>query len=83
QGEDNVVADALSRIQREGELLNILTAIPSNEFMEAISAMWTIDPMLSGIVKDLQDGSLVTSKYSWQNDQLKRKWRWWLDQMSS
>ncbi|GJX69778.1 retrotransposable element Tf2 [Tanacetum coccineum] len=76
QGKDNVVADALSRIQREGELLSILTALPSNEFMEAISAMWTTDPVLSGIVKDMQDGSLVTSKYTWQNDQLKRKKRW-------
>ncbi|GJR97540.1 putative mitochondrial protein [Tanacetum coccineum] len=76
QGKDNVVADALSRIQREGKLLTILTALPSNEFMEAISAMWTTDPVLSGIVKDLQDSSLVTSKYTWQNDQLKRKGRW-------
>nr|GEZ82824.1 hypothetical protein [Tanacetum cinerariifolium] len=62
--------------QREGELLTILTALPSNEFIEAISTMLTTDRVLSGIVKDLQDGSLVTSKYSWQNDQLKRKGRW-------
>nr|GEX35812.1 hypothetical protein [Tanacetum cinerariifolium] len=54
-------SDALSRIQKNGELFTILTALPSNEFMEAISAMWTTDPVLSGNVKNLQDGSLVTS----------------------
>nr|GEV56060.1 retrovirus-related Pol polyprotein from transposon TNT 1-94 [Tanacetum cinerariifolium] len=76
QGKENLVADALLRIQKNGELVTILTALPSNEFMEAISAMWTTDPVLSGIVKNLQDGSFVTSKYFWQNDQLKRKRRW-------
>ncbi|GJU67757.1 putative mitochondrial protein [Tanacetum coccineum] len=70
---DNVVADALSRIQRQGELLTILISLPPNEFMDAINAMWTNDPMLSGIIKDLQAGFLVTSKYTWQDEQLKRK----------
>ncbi|GJS31027.1 transposon ty3-I gag-pol polyprotein [Tanacetum coccineum] len=76
QGKDNVVADALSRIQRQGELFTILTALPSNELMDAITSMWSTDPVLSGIIKNLQDGSLVTSKYTWQGDHLKRKGKW-------
>ncbi|GJV18816.1 hypothetical protein Tco_1367836 [Tanacetum coccineum] len=76
QGKDNVVADALSRIQRQGEFLTILTALTSNEFMDTITSMWTTNPVLSDIIKNLQDGSLVTSKYTWQGDQLKRKGKW-------
>ncbi|GJT77243.1 putative mitochondrial protein [Tanacetum coccineum] len=61
---------------KQGKLLSILTALPSNEFMNAITTMWTTDPVLSGIIKSLQDGSLVTTKYTWQGDQLNRKGKW-------
>ncbi|GJX73774.1 suppressor of mec-8 and unc-52 protein homolog 1 [Tanacetum coccineum] len=44
---------------KQGKLLSILTALPSNEFMNAITTMWTTDPVLSGIIKSLQDGSLL------------------------
>ncbi|GJR92304.1 hypothetical protein Tco_0264478 [Tanacetum coccineum] len=73
---ENILADALSRIQRQGKLLSILTALPSNEFMNAITTMWTTDHVLSGIIKSLQDGSLVTTKYTWQGDQLNIKGKW-------
>ncbi|GKE22302.1 retrotransposon-related protein [Tanacetum coccineum] len=44
--------------------------------MDTINSMWSTDPVLSGIIKDLQDGSLVNSKYTWQDEQLKRKGKW-------
>ncbi|GJU69255.1 putative mitochondrial protein [Tanacetum coccineum] len=50
----------------QGELLTILTALPSNEFLDAITFMWTIDPVLNDIIENLQAGSLVTSMYTWQ-----------------
>ncbi|GKB66906.1 putative mitochondrial protein [Tanacetum coccineum] len=51
--------DALSRIQRQGELLSILTALPSNEVQNAITTNWTTDPVLKwGIINSLQDGFL-------------------------
>nr|GEV08418.1 hypothetical protein [Tanacetum cinerariifolium] len=76
QGEENVVADSFSRIQRQGELFTILTALPSIEFMDAITLLWTTDPMLSDIIKGLEDGSMTISKYTWPGDQLKRKGKW-------
>ncbi|GJY88666.1 retrotransposable element Tf2 [Tanacetum coccineum] len=76
QRKENIVVDALSRIQRQGELLSILTALPSNEFIDANTIMWTTDLVLNGIIKSLQDESLVTTKYTWQGDQLKRKGKW-------
>lgn len=34
---DNVVADALSRIQNQGQLFALLFAVTSNEFMDAVT----------------------------------------------
>ncbi|GJX31289.1 retrovirus-related pol polyprotein from transposon 17.6 [Tanacetum coccineum] len=52
QGKEHVVADALSRILRQGgELFTILIALPSNEFIDAITSLWTNDPVLSDIIK--------------------------------
>ncbi|GJY60640.1 retrotransposable element Tf2 [Tanacetum coccineum] len=76
QDKENVMADALLRIQRQSELFTILTALPFNEFMNAITSIWTTHPVLSDIIKNLQAGSLVTSKYTWQGEQLKRKGKW-------
>ncbi|GJX33952.1 putative mitochondrial protein [Tanacetum coccineum] len=39
QGKDNVVADALSRIQSLGELFSLLFASNSNEFMNAVTKL--------------------------------------------
>ncbi|GJV75382.1 retrotransposon-related protein [Tanacetum coccineum] len=68
--------DHFSLNPKGGELLTIITALPSNEFIDTINSMWSTDPVLSGIIKDLQDGSLVNSKYTWQDEQLKRKGKW-------
>ncbi|GJZ04980.1 retrovirus-related pol polyprotein from transposon TNT 1-94 [Tanacetum coccineum] len=56
KGKENVVVDAFSRIERQGELCELLSAVTSNEFMDAVTLLWTIDPVLSHIVQTLKDG---------------------------
>ena len=73
KGKDNVVADALSRVQLQSELFALLSAVTSNEFMDAVTLLWTTDPMLSKLVKELQGGTSVNSKYTWNDQQLRRK----------
>nr|GEU73192.1 putative mitochondrial protein [Tanacetum cinerariifolium] len=43
----------------EGKLFTILTALPSNEFMEAIYFMWTTDPVLSDSLPMSQGKSTI------------------------
>ncbi|GJX59479.1 retrotransposon-related protein [Tanacetum coccineum] len=73
QGKDNVVVDALSRVQRKRELFALLSASTSNEFMDSVTALWTTDHMLKAIVEKLRLGPVENSKYTWHDQQLRRK----------
>nr|GEY08025.1 reverse transcriptase [Tanacetum cinerariifolium] len=50
--------------------------VTSNEFMDVATLLWSTDPQLNHIVKTLQDGTAVNSKYTWHNQQLRRKGKW-------
>ncbi|GKE68138.1 putative mitochondrial protein [Tanacetum coccineum] len=76
KGKENMVVDAFSRIERQGELCELLSAVTSNEFMDAVTLLWTIDPVLSHIVQTLKDVIAIYSKYSWHDQQLRRKRKW-------
>ena len=76
KGSENVAADALSRIERQGQLFSILTGGASNELMDAVVATWTTDTTLKAVIEGLQAGTLSDSKYEWKNDQLRRKDKW-------
>ncbi|GJV02666.1 putative mitochondrial protein [Tanacetum coccineum] len=76
QGKDNVVVDALSRTQSQGELFALLSASTSNEFMNAVTKLWTTDPMLKTIVEKLQNRPVENFKYTWHDQQLRRKGKW-------
>ncbi|GJW42420.1 retrotransposon-related protein [Tanacetum coccineum] len=52
KGADNVAADALSRIGRQGVLFNMLAGT-SNELMDAVIATWTSDSSLQAVIKGL------------------------------
>nr|GEX27543.1 reverse transcriptase [Tanacetum cinerariifolium] len=75
KGADNAAADALSRIERQGVLFSLLAGT-SNEIIDAVVATWSSDSSLQDIIKGLQDKTLINSKYSWQNNQLRRKDKW-------
>ncbi|GKD59970.1 reverse transcriptase [Tanacetum coccineum] len=46
KGKDNVVVDALSRVERPGELFSLLTFGVSNELMDGVISTWTSDESL-------------------------------------
>ncbi|GJX76508.1 reverse transcriptase [Tanacetum coccineum] len=75
KGVDNAVADVLYIIERQGVLFSLLAGT-SNEIMDDVVATWSSDSSLQAIIKGLQDKTLIDSKYSWQNDQLRRKDKW-------
>ncbi|GKC88258.1 putative mitochondrial protein [Tanacetum coccineum] len=75
KGVDNAAADVLYRIERQGVLFSLLAGT-SNEIMDVVVATWSSDSSLQAIIKGLQDKTLIDSKYSWQNDQLRRKDKW-------
>ncbi|GJR29652.1 reverse transcriptase [Tanacetum coccineum] len=76
KGKDNVVADALSRIERQAELFSLLSGGLSNELMDAVLTTWSSDDSLHKTVEGLKSGTLTNSKYEWLNDQLFRKGKW-------
>ncbi|GJU46256.1 gypsy/ty3 retroelement polyprotein [Tanacetum coccineum] len=73
KGKDNVVADALSRIQQPGQLFQILLTIDSNELVEAVKATWSSDPTFKFVILSLQQGHSKNSRYTWSANELRRK----------
>ncbi|GJT05971.1 retrotransposon-related protein [Tanacetum coccineum] len=75
KGVDNAAADALSRIERQGELFSLLAGT-SNELLDAVIATWSTDPVLKTIVDGLKNNIGQPGKYVWHNNQLRRKDKW-------
>nr|GEV78969.1 putative alpha/beta hydrolase fold protein [Tanacetum cinerariifolium] len=76
KGKENVVADALSSVQRQGELFSLLSEVITNEFMDVVTKLWTTDPVPSKVIQGLEGGTAGNSKYTWHNQQLRRKGKW-------
>ncbi|GJZ05333.1 retrotransposon-related protein [Tanacetum coccineum] len=76
KGKENVVVDAFSRVQRQSEVFTLLFKVTTNEFMDAVTQLWTTDPFFSNVIQGLQDETASNSKYIWNNQQLKRKGKW-------
>ncbi|GJY29037.1 retrotransposable element Tf2 [Tanacetum coccineum] len=72
QGKDNVVADALSRKEGEGECLHISIIIVSTALYDQVKQTWTTDNQLKAICDQLKEGQ-IKKHYSLFNDQLLRK----------
>nr|GEW46674.1 gypsy/Ty3 retroelement polyprotein [Tanacetum cinerariifolium]GEX26607.1 gypsy/Ty3 retroelement polyprotein [Tanacetum cinerariifolium] len=64
KGVDNVAADALSRVQNEGQLMTIIVVIVQNELFTRIAASF---------LQLLKSGKLGKKHYTWTNGQLLRK----------
>ncbi|GKE28307.1 transposon ty3-G gag-pol polyprotein, partial [Tanacetum coccineum] len=72
QGKDNVVADALSRKEREGECLHINITTVSTALYNQVKQTWLTDNHLKAICHQLKEGQ-IKKHYSLVNDQLLRK----------
>nr|GEW25569.1 retrotransposon-related protein [Tanacetum cinerariifolium] len=76
KGKDNIVTDALSRVERQSELFTLLSGGISNELIDSVIASWSNDPVLQKVIQGLQQQPSLNSKYTWQNGQLRRKGKW-------
>ncbi|GJZ31380.1 putative mitochondrial protein [Tanacetum coccineum] len=43
---ENVIVDALSRVHKQDELFVVLSEVTTNEFMDVVTLLWTIDHVL-------------------------------------
>ena len=70
KGASNVVADTLSR-KPDGEFLAI--TVVHTDLFDRIQLTWTKDPQLVQLITQLQQGTKKHTKFTWQNQQLRRK----------
>ncbi|KAJ1384005.1 Ribonuclease H-like superfamily [Sesbania bispinosa] len=73
-GHDNVVADALSRVE-ELECHSLSTYQLQSDLVDKIRATWLTDVNLRKLIKEIQDSSAVHKHYTWHNEELMRKGR--------
>ena len=74
KGKENVVADALSRVNH-GELLAMAISSISGGLMEEIQKSWENDPQLTKVIGQLKEQNSNSSPYNWKDNQLTRKGR--------
>ena len=70
KGTSNAVTNALS--ERSHAELQAITFYQTDLY-DRIKATWSTDPFLGQLIKQLQQDKKATLKYTWQNDQLKRR----------
>ncbi|KAH0643578.1 hypothetical protein KY290_035058 [Solanum tuberosum] len=68
-GKENLVADALSRIQG-AELMSMLICLVQADLWDEIKANWTTDPLLQVLIESLQ--VQPRKHFTWLNPQLRR-----------
>ncbi|GKC78356.1 putative mitochondrial protein [Tanacetum coccineum] len=73
KGSENVIADALSRIDSSGELLQISVSSVSSGVWDKVKDSWKNDLDTQNLIKSLENHSYKSNKYSWIGDILKRK----------
>ncbi|GJT31374.1 hypothetical protein Tco_0911649 [Tanacetum coccineum] len=64
KGKENVVANALSRVQSQGKLFSLLSEVTTTEFIDVVTLLWTTNPVLSKVIQGLQDGTISNNKYT-------------------
>nr|GEV47444.1 hypothetical protein [Tanacetum cinerariifolium] len=73
KGSENVVADALSRMDSSGELLQISVSSVSSGVWDKVKDSWKNDLDAQNLIKSLEHHSYEGNKYSWTGGILKRK----------
>ncbi|GKB74012.1 transposon ty3-G gag-pol polyprotein, partial [Tanacetum coccineum] len=73
KGSENVVADALSRMDSSGELLQISVSSVSSDVWDKLKDSWKNDLDAQNLIKTLENHSYKGNKYSWTGEILRRK----------
>ncbi|GJT54198.1 ty3-gypsy retrotransposon protein [Tanacetum coccineum] len=73
KGSENVVADALSRVDSSGELLQMSVSSVSSGVWDKVKDSWKNDLDIQNLIKSLEHHSYKGNKYSWTGEILKRK----------
>lgn len=72
QGKENLVADALSRVEG-AEVLHMAMTVLECDLLKQIQACYESDPSIKEIITELQQKPLAKKHYSWSQDILRRK----------
>jgi len=74
KGQDNVVADVLSRMDNV-EYKGLITLQMQSNLLTRIQQSWTTDLNLQNLIKEVQAKMTNHKHYTWQNQELRRKGR--------
>ena len=73
KGSENIVADALSRKEMQGQLFALVATNVTSGLLQQIEDSWLTDEKLAKLIKQFEDPNFQSSKYTWSNGQLRRK----------
>nr|GEX39470.1 retrotransposable element Tf2 [Tanacetum cinerariifolium] len=73
KGSENVVVDALLRVDSSGEFLQIIFSSVSSGVWDKVKDSWENDLDTQNLIKSLENHSYKGNKYSWTGEILKRK----------
>nr|GFA12909.1 hypothetical protein [Tanacetum cinerariifolium] len=73
QGSENHADDALFKISSGSELCSLIISTVTSELLKQIKHGWEIDVDLQLLIKQLADHTYVGTKYTWTNEELRRK----------
>ncbi|CAA7037672.1 unnamed protein product [Microthlaspi erraticum] len=72
QGNENLVADALSRVEG-AEVLHMAMSVLQIDLLQEIQSSYESDQVLKGIIADLKQNPSAKKYYSWSQEVLRRK----------
>ncbi|GJY42186.1 retrotransposon-related protein [Tanacetum coccineum] len=73
KGSENIAADALSRVQIQGELITMSCSSITTDLVAKIAKTWEEDAALQDIIVKLKQDGRAKKHYQWVNEKLIRK----------
>ncbi|GJW49776.1 transposon ty3-I gag-pol polyprotein, partial [Tanacetum coccineum] len=73
KGNENVVAEVLSKVNQSGELLQLAVSSMTSDVWDKVKDSWKNDIDVQNLIQSLVDHNYKGNKYSWNDGFLKRK----------
>ncbi|GJY35391.1 reverse transcriptase [Tanacetum coccineum] len=73
KGSENIVADALSRVEGSTELNSLILSTITSDLLQKVKDSYVQDSGIQEKIKQLVDGTYSSDKYTWERTILKRK----------